>query len=270
MTRRLSLFRHHHIWLLLLLVTFISLALVRSLPPVSAQDAPIYGLITVNGTEVRVGPDFAYASIGQLPLDASVVVLGRAGDFYQRWDGRQWVQIQYGDTPAWVYAQTRPHQHCLQQHFSDSGDCSRATPTGACLMASTSPLTFSDQWQGDFALAGNFMGGDSQLTVNFPGLAGVNIYSVIVLSPSGDGAPSTTTTTTAQIDLNRLPWESGTYTWRVAPYWTDSSNRHSWQQVCLLRTGGTFEKPYTGYYTPTTPPTARPPAPPTATPWSPA
>ena len=269
MTRRLSLFRHHQIWLLLLLVTFISLALVRSLPPVSAQDAPIYGLITVNGTEVRVGPDFAYASIGQLPLDASVVVLGRAGDFYQRWDGRQWVQIQYGDTPAWVYARLVRTSIAFNSIFPTGRllprDANGRVPDGFDLSTYV-----CDQWQGDFALAGNFMGGDSQLTVNFPGLAGVNIYSVIVLSPSGERRAFDTTTTTAQIDLNRLPWESGTYTWRVAPYWTDSSNRYSWQQVCLLRTGGTFEKPYTGYYTPTTPPTARPPAPPTATPWSPA
>jgi hypothetical protein len=39
-----------------------------------------------------------------------------------------------------------------------------------------------------------------------------------------------------------LPYEAGTYTWRVAPYWTQSDYRYNWQQVCLLQTGGTFEK----------------------------
>ena len=67
-----------------------------------------------------------------------------------------------------------------------------------------------------------------------------------------------------KITLAQLPWEQGTYTWRVAPYWTDSSNRYSWQQICLLHTGGTFEKQYTGSYPATALPTAAPT--PTATP----
>ncbi len=64
----------------------------------------VYGLVTVDTADVRIGPDFAYDSIGQLPRDASVTILGRAGDFFQRWDGRQWLKIDYGSSPAWIYA----------------------------------------------------------------------------------------------------------------------------------------------------------------------
>src|SRR5215213_9354906 len=71
---------------------------------VSAQD-PIFGIVTVDQAEVRSGPDFAYDSIAQLPLNASVQILGRAGDFYIRWDGRQWLQILLEDgRRPWIYA----------------------------------------------------------------------------------------------------------------------------------------------------------------------
>jgi hypothetical protein len=233
----------------LLIVVMAGFLLIRLLPA-AAQDDTIYGLITVNGAEVRVGPDFAYSSIGQLPLDASVVVLGRAGDFFQRWDGRQWIQIDYGGSPAWVYARLVRTSIPFNSIF----------PTGRLLPRDANgrvPDVFDlssdvcSQWQGEFTLSGNFMAGDSRLTVTYPGLTGANVYSVIVISPSGERRAFDSTTTTSEIILGYLPWESGTYTWRVAPYWTSSPSRFNWQQVCLLRTGGTFEKPYTGIYTPT-------------------
>jgi hypothetical protein len=111
------------------------------------------------------------------------------------------------------------------------------------------------QWQGEFTLTGNFMAGDARLTVTYPGLTGANVYSVIVISPTQVRRAFDSTTTTSQIILSDMPWESGTYTWRVAPYWTNSTYRYNWQQVCLLRTGGTFEKPYTGLIPPTPTPT---------------
>jgi hypothetical protein len=77
-----------------------------------------------------------------------------------------------------------------------------------------------------------------------------------VISPTEVRRAFDSTTTASEIILEDLPWESGTYTWRVAPYWTDSSYRYDWQQVCLLHTGGTFEKPYTGLYPPTQTPGA--------------
>ena len=87
------------------------------------------------------------------------------------------------------------------------------------------------------------MAGDQELTVTYPELPGANVYSVIVIGPSGQRVAYDSTTTTATITLDRMPREPGTYTWRIAPYWTDSDFRGRWQQVCLLRTGGTFERP---------------------------
>ena len=251
-----------------LIGAIVSLVLLLCLLPVLAQDATIYGLVTVDGSAVRVGPDFAYDSIGELPLDASVTVLGRAGDFYSRWDGRQWLQIDYGGSPAWIYARLLRTSVAFNDIF----------PTGRLLPRDKNdrvPDSFDlssyvcDQWQGGYTLSGNFLSGDTSLTATYPGLTGANAYSVIVISPTGDRTAFDSTTTTATITLTQLPWEQGTYTWRVAPYWTDSSSRYNWQQICLLHTGGTFEKQYTGLYPPTATPT---PAPlPTATPteWSP-
>jgi hypothetical protein len=243
------------------------LIVLAFLLPASAQDGAIYGLITANGTEVRVGPDFAYASIGQLPLDASVVILGRAGDFFQRWDGRQWVQIEYGGAPAWVYARLVRTSVSFNNIFPTGRllprDANGRVPDGFDLSSDV-----CSQWRGAFTLAGNFMAGDQTLTVTYPGLQGTSVYSVIVISPTGERRAFDSTTTTANITLNQLPIEGGTYTWRVAPYWTDSSSRFNWQQICLLQTGGTFEKAYTGTVPPTEVPTARPAPTITPTPWS--
>jgi len=204
----------------------------------------IYGLVTVDNAELRAGPDFAYPSVGILPLNASVVVLGRAGDFFTRWDGRQWLQIEYGDSPAWVYARLLRTSVAFNSIF----------PTGRALPRDANgrvPKVFDlttevcSQWQGGFTLSGNFMAGENKLITTYPGLTGANVYSVIVISPSGVRRAFDSTTMTSEIDIGFLPQEGGTYTWRVAPYWTNSTYRADWQQVCLLRTGGTFEKPDT-------------------------
>ncbi len=218
----------------------------------NAQEETIYGLITVNGAEVRVGPDFAYSSIGQLPMDASVVILGRAGDFFQRWDGRQWIQIEYGGSPAWVYARLVRTSVAFNSIFPTGRllprDQNGRVPDGFDLSSDV-----CSQWHGEFTRTGDFMTGDARLTVTYPLLQGANVYSVIVISPSGERRAFDSTTATSEIILASLPVEAGTYTWRVAPYWTRSNSRYMWQQVCLLQTGGTFEKPYTGYYPTPTP-----------------
>jgi hypothetical protein len=212
-------------------------------PGVYAQEEidQIYGLVTVDLAEVRVGPDFAYESIGQLPRDASVVVLGRAGDFFERWDGRQWLQIEYGQSPAWVYARLLRTSVAFNSIF----------PTGRLLPRDANgrvPDVFDlssdvcSQWNGDYTRSGDFLAGDRQLTVTYPTLTGANVYSVIVISPTGVRRAFDSTSGTSNIILDDLPYEPGTYTWRVAPYWTNDPRRSFWQQVCLLRTGGTFEK----------------------------
>lgn len=209
-----------------------------------AQGDTMYGLVSVDNADVRVGPDFAYDAVGQLPRDASVVVLGRAGDFFERWDGRQWVQIKFGDTVAWIYARL----------LRTSIAFNSIPPTGRMLPRDNNgrvPEGFDlsseicSQWQGDYTRSGDFLAGEDRLVVTYPGLTGANVYSVIVISPTGERRAFDSITTTANIILGDLPWEGGTYTWRVAPYWTNSDYRYNWQQVCLLHTGGTFEKPDT-------------------------
>jgi hypothetical protein len=222
---------------------------------VQAQDT-IYGLVTVDNADVRVGPDFAYRILGRLPLNASVVVTGRAGDFVTRWDGRQWLQVEYGGGRAWVYARL----------LRTSVAFNSIPPVGRLLPRDANgrvPEVFDlsndlcNQWQGGFSRSGDFMAGDVELSVTYPTIPGANVYSVIVFSPSGHREAFDSTTSVATVLLRRLPFESGTYTWAVAPYWTNEDSRYYWQQVCLLNYGGTFEKPYTGP-TPTPAPTSTP------------
>lgn len=223
-------------WLIIFMSMFVSWVAV-------AQDSEaIYGLVTVDAADVRVGPDFAYPAIGRLPRNASVVVVGRAGDFFTRWDGRQWLQIDYGDRKAWIYARL----------LRTSVAFNSIRPTGMLLPRDANgrvPEVFDlgayicDRWQGGFTRSGDFLAGDDELVVTYPEMPGANVYSVIVISPSGFRTAFDSETTTAVIERKRLPRETGTYTWRVAPYWTNAVPRFRWQQICLLQTGGTFERP---------------------------
>ena len=230
-----------------ILTLIIGFLLLGMLPVVTAQDDQsednrIFGLVVVNEADVRAGPDFAYPIVGRLPRNASVEVLGRAGDFFRRWDGRQWLQIDFGVRRAWIYARL----------LRTSNPFNSIPPTGRILPRDGDgrvPDVFDlsvdicSTWVGDFTLSGNFLAGDTELIVTYPELPGANVYSVIVIDPSGFRTAFDSTTNTATILLDRLPSEGGTYTWRVAPYWTDRPRRSSWQQICLLQTGGTFEKP---------------------------
>ncbi len=211
----------------------------------------ITGLVEFDGARVYVGPDFAYDIIGQLQKDTSVVVLGRSGDFYYAWTGSQWLQIRYEGQNAWVYARL----------IRTSIPFNSIPPTGRPLPRNRNgrvPDAFNlsddvcNTWRGEFSQSGSFMDGDAVITVTYPELPGANIYSVIVIQPSGDRTAFDSTTTTAEILLRRLPRQEGTYTWRVAPYWSNGTERYNWQQICLLQTGGTFTVPVA----PTTP---RPP-----------
>jgi hypothetical protein len=234
--------------LLFLLVSLlcVSWASAQEQPPAppTPEIGTIYGLVTLPTIEVRAGPDFAYPAIGELPLNASVVVLGRSGDFINRWDGRQWLEIQYGDTTAWVNGRLLRTSVPFNSIF----------PTGRTLPRDANgrvPEEFDlttevcSQWVGGFTRSGDFMAGDTELVVTYPTLTGANVYSVIVISPTGQRTAFDSGDGTARILLDRLPFAAGTYTWRVAPYWTNSDFRGNWQQVCLLQTGGTFDKPDT-------------------------
>lgn len=222
----------------------LALLLLSALPAMTHAQGTIYGIVT-GDADVRVGPDFAYAVIGRLPENASVVVIGRAGDFYRSWDGRQWIQIEYGPSlRAWIYARL----------VRTSVAFNSIPPTGRLLPRNVDgrvPDEFDltsyvcDQWVGGYTQAGDFTAGGTEIVVTYPPLQGANMYSVIVIAPSGARTAFDSETTTAVIRLDRLPWEGGVYTWRVAPYWASSPQRYSWQQICLLSTGGTFFKPDT-------------------------
>ncbi len=211
---------------------------------VGAQDT-IYGLVAVDQAEVRSGPDFAYSSIAQLPLNASVQILGRAGDFYIRWDGRQWLQILLEDgRKPWIYARLVR----TSMLFNDIPPVGRILPrdrNGRVPEGFDLTVDVCQTWTGEFTRTGDFMSGDTTLTVTYPLLPGANVYSVIVIAPDGNRTAFDSETNTADILVQRLPVQEGTYTWKIAPYWTTSRRRYEWQQVCLLQTGGTFDKPNT-------------------------
>lgn len=203
----------------------------------------IYGLVVTNAADVRAGPDFAYPKIAELPHNASVVVLGRSGDFFNRWDGRQWLQVEFEGRNAWIYARLLR----TSQAFNSIPPTGRLLPrdrNGRVPEGFDLSTDICSQWRGGFTQSSGTISPDSpMITVTYPGLQGANVWSVIVISPTGVRRAFDSTTTTAVITYDALPRESGTYTWRVAPYWTDAPQRSLWQQVCLLRTGGTFNKP---------------------------
>ncbi len=195
-----------------------------------------------DGATVYVGPDFAYDPIAQLPVNASVTVLGRRGDFIYAWNGDQWLEIAFEGETGWVYARL----------IRTSIPFNSIPPTGRRLPRNRDgrvPAVFDlsdnicDSWTGEFTRTGDFMAGDTVITVTYPELPGANVYSVIVISPFGERTAHDSTTGTAEIELKNLNRTGGTFTWRVAPYWTNEPNRSSWQQLCLLQTGGTFEVP---------------------------
>ncbi len=238
-------------------------------PDAAQPGETISGIIEFDGVRIYAGPDFAYAVIGELQRNASVEVLGRRGDFIYAWTGEQWLEIAWEGETAWVYARM----------IRTSIPFNSIRPTGRPLPRNRDgrvPETFNlnddvcDSWTGEFTRTGDFMKGDLALTVTYPELKGANIYSVIVITPYGQRTAHDSTTTTAEILLDDITPGGGTYTWRVAPYWTYSTERRDWQQICLLQTGGTFEvpgpqatprptRPYRGYYYFTPVPTWTPP-----------
>lgn len=233
------------LFLLMMILFALSITAMQSI----AQEGddrvrPLVGLVEVNRADVRAGPDFAYPVIGVLEHNASVDILGRAGDFFRRWDGRQWLQISYGDTPAWIYARLLRTSIAFNS-IPPTGRILPRDGNGRVPEAFDLSTDVCSQWQGGYAQSAGDFGGGNEITVTYPLLQGANVYSVIVISPSGDRTAFDSTTEVATIELDRLPYEEGTYTWRVAPYWASGIARYTWQQVCLLRTGGTIYKPNT-------------------------
>mgnify|MGYP002713222574 CR=1 FL=1 len=235
-------------YLLCLLIGLCAMSTALAQPPgdpfAAAEGEIITGIVAVNGATVYVGPDFAYRIIAQLPLNASVEILGRRGDFIYSWNGDQWLEINFGGDSAWVYARL----------IRTSVPFNSIPPTGRRLPRNGNgrvPEEFDlsdnvcDRWFGAFTQDGSVLTRENNITVTFPALVGANVYSVIVISPSEVRTAFDTEDPSATILAEKLRsrYEYGTYTWRVAPYWTTGTSRYSWQQVCLLQTGGTFEYP---------------------------
>lgn len=210
----------------------------------AAQTETIWGLVDTDVADIRVGPDFAYPIIQQVPRDTSVQIVGRAGDFFRQWDGRQWLQVVLDNGTGWIYARLLR----ISQPFNS------ITPTGLSLPRDRDgrvPEVFDlsvficDRWRGGFSQSGSFMAGDRSITVTYPEMPGAVNYTVVVTAPSGYRRSFDSPTTSATIAIERLNWDAGTYTWAVIPYWNDTNSPYRAQQLCYMRVGGTFEKPDT-------------------------
>jgi len=237
--------------LLAILITM-SLMITAFLTIQAQDDDPPFGLITVNNAVVRVGPDFAYPIIEQIPIDTSVVLLGRAGTLFRgRYDGRQWINIDYGGRTGWVLARLvrtgRPFNSLPQQGLALPRNRDFRVPPEFDLS-----VNICDAWQGRFATSGNLMAGDDTITFSYPVMQGAVNYSVVAEAPSGLRRTFDTGETSLTVTIGSLNFEGGIYEWYVIPYWNDTTNPRRAQQLCVRRQGGTFEKPDT------TPPTATP------------
>ncbi|HVU11273.1 MAG TPA: SH3 domain-containing protein [Phototrophicaceae bacterium] len=233
-------------WFLLIAVSllFVVFAAIAYGDPDAPQPGEtIVGIAEFDGIRIYSGPDFAYPVIGELAKDTSVTILGRRGDFIYAWDGTQWYEISFESGSAWVYARLLRTSIPFNSIFPTGRPLPR-NRDGVVPPAFDLTDDICDSWTGQFTRTGDFMQGDTQLTVTYPALPGATVYSVISISPNGTRRASDSTSTTAIIKLDDLPHEGGTYTWRVAPYWSNSTRRSDWQQICLLQTGGTFDVPF--------------------------
>lgn len=233
---------------ILIILCFVLIPSIVAQPPgdplAAAEGEIITGIVSVDGATAYVGPDFAYRIVAQLLINSSVTILGRRGDFIYSWNGDQWLEISFGTETAWVYARL----------IRTSIPFNSIPPTGRRLPRNGDgrvPPAFDlsdnicDGWVGAYTQDGSLLTSDVDINVTFPLLEGANVYSVIVISPSGRRTAFDTEDTQASIIANKLRsrFEYGTYTWRVAPYWTTGTERWRWQQICLLETGGTFDYP---------------------------
>lgn len=215
-----------------------------------AQSSTVYGLMLDNNVQVRVGPDYAYPIIDRLPRDASVTVVGRAGDFYYAFQGREWLYVQYGDRAGWVLGRT-----------VRMGRAFNAIPVTALSLPRNRDgrvpeefdlsINICDRWQGEFTQSGDFMAGADSMTFNFPAMPGTVNYSVVIIAPSGLQRTFDTPDTSISVRVGSLNWEGGAYTWSVIPYWNDTRDPWRAQQLCVMRQGSTFDKPDTTPPTPT-------------------
>ncbi|MFW5691545.1 MAG: SH3 domain-containing protein [Chloroflexota bacterium] len=232
-------------WRLLGALMFISTLILAA--PAAAQteddreDAPVTGIIAAENLFVYTGPDYAYRLIGQLPLNAAVTVVGRReGGFW----GERWLEIAYGDRRAWVFARYVR----LSVPYSDIPSTGRPLPrdnNGRVPEGFDVSTNICDTWPvGGTAVSGDFVTGDTVITLTFPPMPGANTYSVFTRSPEGYETRFFSETPTFEIELDRLPTDPGTFTWQAVAYYTNRPERWYWQQLCPRRLADTsFERP---------------------------
>lgn len=230
---------------------FVYIGVLFSVVIVGAQDYdPPFGLITANNAVVRAGPDFAYPIIEQLPIDTSVVILGRAGSFFRRFDGRQWTKVDYSGRTGWVLARLVRTGRAFNA-LPQIGLNLPRNRDGRVPPEFDTSVNICDAWQGMFTQSGNFMQGDQDMSFAFPAMAGATHYSVVIEAHSGLRRTFDTKETSLTVTIGSLNREAGVYTWSVIPYWTDTPNPRDAQRLCVERLGGTLEKPDTTPLTPT-------------------
>lgn len=213
-------------------ITFIACLLLVTAAAL-AQDEPIFGLVTAANIEVRVGPDFAYDTIGRLPRNASVVVTGR---------GNGWYQIEVDSLRGWIYARYLRTSE-TGNTLPVIGGIPPRNRDGRVPEEFDLSSEICSQWAGDYGVSGSFMAGDQSITVSYPALQGANLFLLTVTSPTGFRTSFESLTTSATLELEKLPAEPGSYQWQVAPYWSNGEGRYDRQRVCPFRIGGSFEKP---------------------------
>jgi len=190
--------------LLLLLLLCVSIAVAQD------DSGTIYGLVTIDNLEVHVGPDFAYDTIAQLPLNASVVATERGG--------QGWLRVSYDSGSGWVF----------DRYVRLSVPLSSIPYTGYPLPRNrngrvpdefdlSSPVC--DQWQGSYTLEGDVTAEQGTLTFTLPPLQGANWYRVYVFAPEspfnlsgGTYARFEGETNIVTGEIIRLPHRSGTFT----------------------------------------------------------
>jgi hypothetical protein len=209
---------------------------------VQAQSEQTWGLVTTDVADVRAGPDFAYPILMTLPRDTSVEIVGRSGNFFRAWDGRQWVQIRVGAGYGWIFARllrtSQPFNALRVTGIGLPRDRDGRVPEVFDLS------TFiCDQWVGEYGRSGDFLAGDQAITVTFPPMNGAVNYSVVFRDSRGFTLTFDTPTPSLTVELARLSRYSGVLTWSVIPYWNDSVRASRAQQLCLARVGGTLTLP---------------------------
>ena len=230
----------------------VALLLLMALPVAAQEDAPaddpveplpdgpITGIVATDGLFVYTGPDYAYRFIGQLPVNASVIITGRrTGGYYSE----RWLQIDYSGQEAWIFA--RYVRTSIP--YEDIPETGRPLPrnrNGRVPEEFDLSQNICNFWPNEgFGVVGDYFSGAESITLVAPAMPGANAYSVYVTSPMGFTERFSNTEPSFEIPLHRIATDPGTFTWEVVPFWTYSESRYRWQRLCARRYGGTFERP---------------------------